>query len=413
MTPPEPPASVVETMIGLPAAPYGDTLVDRIVGAAALDTMCAGASCSVRLGHEAMIHLANLATGCYSPLDGFMTEEVYESVVNRTVLPAGFGWTIPIQLHVANEDAATVRPGDTVALCDADGVSVGALTAESIFAVDAERHCARVFGTNAPEHPGVQDMHRKPPLCIGGPVQAAAERLSAFRHRHTPTEMRARLASTGKSTAAAFSTRNICHIGHEHLHRIALARTDLLGINVITGAQLKGNFVSDVVFDTYENLIERHYPPGRVFLNNLRLPPIYAGPKEAFLQATVLQNLGFTHFIVGRDHAGIGSFYPKYGSQAIFREVGGLSIEIMAIPEPRWCPRCNTVTTEERCACGGPLHELNGRDVRRLLLEKRYDELQSILDGDMLRIVIDMFEERATTEQDVVRMREIRPVFYD
>jgi sulfate adenylyltransferase len=146
----------------------------------------------------------------------------------------------------------------------------------------------------------------------------------------------------------------------------------------------------------------------------MRLPPIYAGPKEAFLQATVLQNLGFTQFIVGRDHAGVGSYYERYGSQKIFRELAGLDIQVLPISEPRWCRMCNKITTELSCRHGGnDVRTLNGRDVRRFLLEKRYAELETILRPELQALVTSMFETEANLAGSELAIREPRRIFYE
>jgi len=395
--------------------PYGGTLVERTVSDDELaDRARAAAHPGLSLADDDLITLGNLARGHYSPLAGFMTRSEYEGVIEDARLPSGLAWTIPVLLHVAEAQRDAVERHPRLALRDGRGRAVATLDVAEVFEIDRERHCAGTFGTTSPDHPGVQDLMKRPRLCVGGPVQVGEAAFPALRHLHAPARNRRLLAETGKTTFAAFSTRNICHLGHEYLHRVALEETDVLGINVITGAQVKGNFLSDVVFDTYEHLIRSRYPTGRVTLNNLRLPPIYAGPREAFLQAIVLQNLGFTHFIVGRDHAGIGSYYPKYGAQEIFDQLPGPEIEIMAIPEPRFCKVCGEVTTEGGCPHGGAdIRPLNGRDARRFLLEKRYNELESILGGEVQEILIRMFEERTSPAADEVEMMAARPLLYD
>jgi len=148
----------------------------------------------------------------------------------------------------------------------------------------------------------------------------------------------------------------------------------------------------------------------------LRIPPIYGGPKEAFFQAIILQNFGFTHFIVGRDHAGIGDFYPRYGSQEIFNELQDLAIRILPISEPRYCKICRKITTEKSCRhSGADIVVLNGRDVRRFLLEKSYKELRNILREDLQKFVTALFEEHVNMSGDPhgLKLKEHRKIFYD
>ena len=396
-------------MNGAPIPPYGGTLVEPVVPDAEIARRAGNAE-PIAISHDAAINLANIGTGAYSPLAGFMTEAEYRGVIERTRLPSGLDWTVPILLHVA----APPEVGETRALRDPDGKIVGAIKADSVFEIDRTRYAKAVFATDSPDHPGVEALGRRPTMCVGGPVWLAESAVPTLRHFHTPRQNRARLAATGKAAFTAFSTRNICHLGHEHLHGIAFESADVLGIAVITGAQLKGSFLPDVVFDTYEYLVQHHYPEGRVVLLNMRLPPIYAGPKEAFLQATVLQNLGFTKFIVGRDHAGVGNYYERYGSQKIFRELTRLAIEILPISEPRWCRVCNKITTELSCRhTGDDVRTLNGRDVRRFLLEKRYVELETILRPEVRDLVAAVLETEVDLAGSKRAVRDPRRIFYE
>lgn len=398
-------------------SPYGGVLVNRCVGDEEWEMRLSGAKGrEMQLTSEDQINLLNIVTGSYSPLDGFMTEQEYRQVISRNKLPSGLDWTIPVLLHVEKKMLDDFSIGGTIILLNSSRQPIAVMELESVFVLNRKEHNERVFGTNSDDHPGVQDGLRMPELCIGGPVFAPRSALPDFRYYKQPSELRAWLEETGQSTFTAFSTRNICHLGHEYLHTIVMEITDRLGINVITGAQVKGNFLPDVIFDTYEYLVDQYYPEGKVFLNNLRLPPIYGGPREAFLQATMLQNLGFTHFIVGRDHAGIGSFYPRYGSQQIFRELTDLSIQIFPISEPRYCKACRKITTENSCRHeGADILPLNGRDVRRFLLEKRYAELKNILHEDLQKHLTSLFEEQTAMSPNAseLKLKETRQIFYN
>lgn len=370
-------------------APYGGRLVDRIMADDALAGLSNNTKDQIILSDYDMINLYNLAVGCYSPLDGFMTEAEYQNVLRCNKLPSGLDWTIPILLGIESRP----RSGN-VMLCDKSGVPAGSLQVESVFEIDKVKFCKQVFNSIDANHPGVRETMKKPSICIGGKVSLSASKVAGLRYLRTPKENREWLEKTGKKTFTAFSTRNICHIGHEYLHGIVLETSDILSINVITGAEVKGNFLPDVVFDTYEYLLSRAYPEGRVFLNNLRLPSIYAGPKEAFLQAIILQNHGFTHFVVGRDHAGVGSYYPKYGSQQIFELLKDLDINILSFAEPRFCKICGKVTTEKSCRHSGDgLIYLNGRDIRRSIIEKKHSEFDALINKDLRNILIKMIEE--------------------
>lgn len=359
--------------------PYGGTLVDRIVPMSEIPELERRMTGVLTLEPAAEIHFRNIATGCYSPLTGFMSGAEYRSVIRIGKLPDGQDWKVPVLLHADALTARDVREGMLVALTDQAGSRIGAIDVRDIFEIDQDEYCRLVMGTNETEHPGVRNIVRQGTVCIGGEVSLFADAATPETLQSSPRDSRAALDATGKDSFTAFSTRNIPHRGHEFQHRIALDRTDILGIHVITGATVTGSFRSGAVLDIYNMLISEFYPRGRVFLNNLRLPPIYAGPNEAFLQATVLQNLGYTHFVVGRDHAGVGSYYGRYASQEIFEIPSTLGIEILPLPEPHYCPHCDKIATEEMCDRPEFLEKLNGRDVRRLLVEGRHEELAEIL----------------------------------
>jgi len=247
------------------------------------------------------------------------------------------------------------------------------------------------MGTRNEAHPGARAQLAEPGLYLAGSVLMSQEALPDMRYWRQPQMLRSWLASRELKKITAFATRNVCHFGHEYLQRTALEISDVLGINVLTGASKPGNFKSPIVFDTYECLLEQYYPHSRVFLNNLWIPPLYAGPKEAFLQAIMLQNYGYSHFIVGRNHAGIGDFYAKYAAQEIFACHPGLSIKILPLAGPRFCLECNKVTTEKSCAHSDPrqLLELSGTRVRAHLRDKNYPpEIANIIRKEFLETLI-------------------------
>lgn len=371
-----------------PVSPYGGELVDLTTDQSEITDRALAATKRLILTATQTIHLRNIGTGCYSPLTGFMTQVDFQSVLAHGKLSNGLDWKVPILFHVEEKNCTEFREGADVALCNAGGHVVATMTVESLFDVDPDAYCDTVMGTCDRRHPGVARIREQSRLCIGGPVKLCGSKITAERFENAPARIRARLESSGAGEFAAFSTRNISHRGHDYQHRVALDRAGFLGIHVITGAAVAGNFMSDVVLDTYQMLTEEIYPPGKTLLNNMRLPPIYAGPKEAFLQATVLQNMGFTHFIVGRDHAGVGNYYSRYESQEIFAAGSTLDILIMALPEPQYCPHCNDIVTEGECQHPDDLKKLNGRDVRRFLAAEDYSALNEILRPEVRDMII-------------------------
>jgi len=348
---------------------YGGDLVGRVLSSEEIHEKTVGVEVKITLNSEDLIHLINLATGIYSPLSGFMSKSEYFSVLSTGALPTGLNWPLPIVLSVSQDEALKFQSTDTVILESDNGELLGLMGPIDFYQINRSGHAKNFFGTDDDSHPGVRLFKNKPNHCIGGQVYLSEAFLTQNRLFRTPIEIRNRLQAGGSKSACAFSTRNICHLGHEYLHGIALELTDVLGINVITGPRLSGTFKHDVVFDTYEYLIENVYPERNVFLNNLRMPATLAGPKEAFLQAIMLQNLGFTHFIVGRDHAGIADFYGKYDAQNLLKRITDLQIDILAISEPRYCNVCCKITTERACKHDNSVETINGRDIRRYLQE--------------------------------------------
>ncbi len=376
--------------------PYGGTLVDRFIEESALREKIASAqTIPVKPIHNDLINLENMAVGGYSPLEGFMVEDEYFSVIYARRLPNDLDWAIPILFHVdggiAEED---LRKAGYITFVDGDGKAFGALEIASIFRIDRQLYCSKVFGTASEEHPGVRKINQASDLCVGGPVWLVPHKSPDYIHAHTPRELREILSRTGRKSHIAFSTRNICHWGHEYLHTLALELFDVLGIHVITGPEYKGGIRPEMVFKTYTHLIDNYYPEGKVLLNNLRLPTLLAGPREAFLQATMMQNFGFTHFMVGRDHAGIGQFYSKYASQEIFDNLTDLSIEIVPVSEQRFCLVCNKINTANSCRHkDAKVRHFNGRDIRRLIREKRFLDLDDLIRPDIRDLVVELWEE--------------------
>ena len=392
--------------------PYGGKLVNRILPDkifAERVRYSSGKSISLNLNKQT--DLINIATGCYSPLEGFMTEEEYFNVLNHSCLPTGLNWTVPIILPTEKKNQSDFRIGEKIALTNQEGSNIGLLSVKSIYRLNFKKDAKKIFGTSDETHPGVINFFENPSLCLGGDIFLIEKAIPSHRYYATPKAVRDYFSKKGFKTVTAFSTRNICHLGHEHLHHFALEATEALGINVITGAHIKGKFRSEVIFDTYEYLLETYYPKDRVFLNNMRIPPLYAGPKEAFHQALMLQNIGFTHFIVGRDHAGIEDYYPKYGSQKIFEKHTNLDIEILAFSEPRYCTVCGKVTTEKSCRHKGKqVKKLSGRDVKSLLLEEEFKKLSYSMRDDLLEYITKSMNRNIESPGYRVRKNGVREI---
>jgi sulfate adenylyltransferase len=274
---------------------------------------------SVRLDAREWTDLELLATGGFTPLRGYMTEAQCATVVKDMHLPGGIPWTVPVVLSTSADTAARIRPGSEVALLSPDGHVAALQRVESLYRVDKKEEARRVYGTEDAAHPGVAALYEAGEVRLGGPVTVIELPQGEFpEYRLEPSQTRAELQKRGWQTIVAFQTRNPIHRAHEYLTKVALESTDGLLIHPIVGETKSDDIPADVRMRCYEALIEHYYNRERVLLSVLPASMRYAGPREAIFHAVMRRNYGCTHFIVGRDHAGVGSYYGTYDAQHIF-----------------------------------------------------------------------------------------------
>jgi sulfate adenylyltransferase len=352
--------------------PHGGTLVDRIAPLdqrEALAARTARAQAVVLDGRE-IADLELIAVGAASPLTGFLGEADYRSVLEQLRLVDGTLWPLPFTLAID----AHVSPfaGDELALHDADGHAWGVIRVTDIFSRDPMEEARAVYGTDDPAHPGVAYLLARPRRLVGGPVDVLP--LGAHRtfgsHRLTPRELRARIAALGWKRVAGFQTRNPIHRAHEHLTKLALEVTDGLVIHPLVGETKQDDVPAAVRFQAYEALIERYYPRDRTLLAAFPAAMRYAGPREALFHAIARKNYGITHLIVGRDHAGVGSYYGPYDAQQIFDRFDAADVGVVPLRlEPTfYCRACETLASSRTCPHGPESKlELSGSRVREIL----------------------------------------------
>jgi sulfate adenylyltransferase len=347
-----------------------------VVGEAASELLArASALSKVRLDPRAAADAELLATGALSPLRGFVHENDYRSIIEEMRLASGALFPIPITLTVPASDRAKYPAGSEVALTNGDGEVVGILAVEETYRVDREREAKEVYRTTDPAHPGVAYLlERKDEVALAGPVTLAKrviERRFPAHHRD-PAELRALIAERGWRRVVAFQTRNPIHRAHEYLLRSALETVDALVVHPIVGETKSDDVPADVRVRCYEVLLEKYFPKERTLLSVFPFAMRYAGPREAVLHAIARQNYGFSHFIIGRDHAGVGSYYGTYDAQKIFDQIpaGALHIVPLFFEHSFWCQGCLGVASLKTCP-----HDvsqrlaLSGTRVRQLLLE--------------------------------------------
>ena len=352
--------------------PHGGRLTERLVPAERAGELAAEAARlpAVALDGRALADLECLAVGAFSPLTGFLGAADHTAVVEQGRLADGTVWTLPVALPVPAEVLA--GGPNRLALTDPAGTVLAVVDVEEVHDPDPAAEAKLVFETDDPAHPGVAaTLARRGPL-VGGPVHVL--RLPAtppeLGPRLTPAEVRAEAAARGWRSMAGFQTRNPVHRAHEHLHKVALEHVDGLLLHPLVG-ETKGDDVPAALrMACYRVLLEGYYPPGRVLLSAFPAAMRYAGPREAILHALVRKNYGCTHFIVGRDHAGVGSWYGTYAAQEAFDayDPGELGIQPLRYEHAFYCRRCEAMATSRTCPHPPDARvQLSGTAVRDLL----------------------------------------------
>jgi sulfate adenylyltransferase len=360
--------------------PHGGTLVDRRLDAAAAAALAGEAAGlpAITLSRKQACDLEMIATGAFSPLTGFVGQADFESICRSMRLADGTVWPIPITLAVDDAVKATLAVGGRAALKHHDGTLLAVITIEEIYAHDKALEIPNVFRTEDTAHPGVASVAEEGDWLVAGPVDVITvtperEKVEQFpEHRLVPAQTRAAFAERGWSTVVAFQTRNPIHRAHEYLTKCALEVCDGVLIHPLVGETKPGDIPADVRMHCYEVLIEKYYVPGRTMLTVMPAAMRYAGPREAILHALVRKNYGCSHFIVGRDHAGVGDYYGTYEAQEIFDELTPEEIGItpLRFEHAAWCNACEGMTSAKTCPHGPDQKVfLSGTKVRELLAQ--------------------------------------------
>ena len=327
----------------------------------------------IHLADRRLSDLEMIGTGAFSPLDGFMNRADYENVVVNMRLASGLPWTIPITLAVTSDEAETLKIGTEVALVDKFGNVLAVMDLEEIYKYNVEREARLVYRTTDESHPGVRNLYRRGDVHLGGKIKILRKRADENfpEYRLTPTQTRAAFAERGWRTIVGFQTRNPIHRAHEYITKCALEIVDGLLIHPLVASSKEDDIPAEARMECYKVLIDNYYPKNRVLLSVLPAAMRYAGPREAILHALVRKNYGCTHFIVGRDHAGVGNYYGTYEAQYIFDEFDPEELEItpLKFDNAYYSPTVGGMGTDKTLPEGAEKLTLSGTKVRQLLLD--------------------------------------------
>ncbi|WP_256289033.1 sulfate adenylyltransferase [Halobellus inordinatus] len=351
--------------------PHGGRLVDKVVGDKYADQLRneVGRGPRIDLNVSQYQDAINIATGRFSPIDGYLTQNDFLKVVHDMTLENGVTWPLPITLDVDSTVAEDLTPGEKALLRSPAEEPIGVIDVEEVYKHNKDDTVEYVFGTADQDHPGVANYLNQEDFLVGGPIYLFDE------HRYNsrdllPAESRVLFSHRDWETVAGFQTRNAPHRAHEYIQKSALEQTDGLLIQPKLGDKKVDDYRDDTILGAYETLIEEYYREGMVALSVFPSQMRYAGPREAIFDAIVRKNQGCTHFVVGRDHAGVGDYYHEFGAQRIFGDIADIGIEPLFYDYSFYCHSCDGMTSEKICPHGSEeqVHP-SGSRIRSLIGE--------------------------------------------
>jgi sulfate adenylyltransferase len=350
-------------------SPHGNKLIDRFVVS---DKKNMQDMYTLQVSNELRNDIENIADGIFSPLEGFVGDDDFQSIVKRGRLSNGLAWTVPIILDADEKEAHNIKDAGEIALAAADGKEkkFAILHVEEVYPFDKIACAKSIYQTDDIKHPGVEKMVNMKDRLIGGRVDVIKriEQSPLRKYRMTPAQTRAEISRKRWKSLVGFQTRNVPHVAHEMLQKAALNLYDGLLVNPLIGKKKQGDFKDELILSTYLALIDNYYPKEMVMFVTLHTDMRYAGPKEAIHHAIMRKNFGCSHFIVGRDHAGVGKYYHPFAAHEIFKDYTDLEIEPLFFPAFYYCKKCLMYSNERNCPHGPEFREeLSGTNMRKMV----------------------------------------------
>lgn len=324
---------------------------------------------AININQDQYLEIDKICVGAFSPLSGFMNEADFNSVVDSMRLLSGAPFPIPVVFDVDSETEQIIRTCDVVNLMF-EGELVARLWPNDFFRCDRSLVAKKIYGTDSLEHPGVNYFFKLKQVFVGGRVEMLQSPNFEWKpYEFTPVQTKMLFKERGWERIVGFQTRNVPHRAHEYLLRVALENSDGLFIQPLVGRKKTGDYTPGAIIDGYRALMKNYFPKDRVLLGGLSTVMRYAGPREAVFHAIIRRNYGCTHFIVGRDHAGVGDWYGLYDAHNLTRQFDGdLGIQIMRLKGPFYCAKCDGIATENTCKHieEGSIQHISGTDMRRI-----------------------------------------------
>ena len=364
---------------------HGGKLVNRVTEADPSGLL------SIDISADLANDVENIADGIFSPLEGFLNKQDFESVISKGRLANNIAWTIPTVLDVDDETGKKMKEAGDVLLKNPDGTGIAILHVEDVYSYDKQSTASGVYGTNDESHPGVAKTNSMNNFLVGGKIDFIQRQneTEIRKHRMTPIETRKAFDDAGWKTIVAFQTRNPPHVAHEMLQKTAITTRDGVFVNPLIGKKKPGDFKDEIIVKAYETMIANYYSENRCQLSTLHTEMKYAGPKEAIHHAIMRQNYGCTHIIIGRDHAGVGNFYDPFAAHKIFNDYPELEIQPIFFPAFFYCKKCLTFTNPKVCPHDADSREQISGTKLREMIQNGQSPSEFILRPEVAKVIID------------------------